>query len=159
VTQEGWAAWLERGRRTIQRWEMGTVAPDVGAQQALVALCAAKGLFRPYDHGPLRGLAISPAWLSDLLAAARHAADVLEREAFRRAVEGWDEQHVSAKGEVYSVTKYDSQLLQFLLRARRPEKFRETQRHEIGGVGEAAIHFVLSPGEQHGKAQPREIEE
>ena len=107
-----------------------------------------------YDHRE-SSAEFSAAWNE----ACEVAADVLEREAFRRAVEGWDEQHVSAKGEVYSVTKYDSQLLQFLLRARRPEKFRETQRHEIGGVGEAAIHFVLSPGEQHGKAQPREIEE
>lgn len=76
------------------------------------------------------------------------AADVLEREAVRRAVEGVDEPVFHAGQEVGAVRRYSDRLLEFLLRARRPEKFRDNHRHEV--AGEATVRFVLSPGEQHG---------
>jgi hypothetical protein len=89
--------------------------------------------------------------------ACQVAADALEQEAWRRAVEGVDEPVFQGGERVGSVRRYSDTLLMFLLRARRPETFRETHRHEVGGVGDAAIHFVLSPGEQHGKTA--ELEE
>ena len=67
VTQEGWAARLGVGRRTLQRWERGDVVPDEAAERAITAACREMGLFRTFDRGPLRGLPLTPGWLSDLL--------------------------------------------------------------------------------------------
>lgn len=71
VTREGWAARLSYGRSTVQRWERGEAVPDADAERAILALCRELGLFRSYDHGPLRGITVTPEWLSDLLAEAR----------------------------------------------------------------------------------------
>src|SRR5215207_4192887 len=71
VTQEGWAAQLGVGRRTVQRWEQGEAPPDALGEAALLAYCAAKGLFRSYDRGPLPGVTLTPDWLRDLLTEAR----------------------------------------------------------------------------------------
>lgn len=71
VTQEGWAAWLKVGARTVQRWERGERPPDELAEAAILAYCDERGLFRPFDHGPLYGRTLTAAWLSDLLADAR----------------------------------------------------------------------------------------
>lgn len=74
----------------------------------------------------------SVAW-DDALEAA---VDVLEGEARRRAVEGVETLHFH-QGEVKeSVRKYSDALLMFLLRAHRPETYREradtagARRHE-----------------------------
>jgi predicted ATPase/class 3 adenylate cyclase len=71
VTQEGWAAWLELGLRTIQRWERGETVPDAAAEAAIIAHCAERGLFRTFGRGPLQGVALTPQLLQDLLAEAR----------------------------------------------------------------------------------------
>ena len=56
-------------------------------------------------------------------AALDEAADILEAEARRRAVEGWDEP-VFQKGEqVGVVRKFSDQLLITLMRADRPARF------------------------------------
>src|SRR5688500_15168574 len=53
------------------------------------------------------------------------AADTLEAEAWRRASEGYEED-VFYKGErVGAVRRYSDNLLMFLLKGMRPEKFRE----------------------------------
>lgn len=64
--------------------------------------------------------------------ALDQAADVLEQEAFRRAVTGWDEPAISAgkwvhddEGNLVMIRKYDANLLMLLLKAARPEKYRE----------------------------------
>ena len=46
ITQEGWAGQLGIARSTLQRWEQGDAPPDARAEDALLALCAAKGLLR-----------------------------------------------------------------------------------------------------------------
>ncbi len=71
ITQEGWAAQLGVGRRTVQRWEHGDLAPDEHGEAALLALCAEKGLFRAYAVGPLSGQPFTPERLRALLAGAR----------------------------------------------------------------------------------------
>ena len=43
VTQEGWAAWLGYGRRTVQRWERGETVPDASATAAILELCGKWG--------------------------------------------------------------------------------------------------------------------
>jgi hypothetical protein len=45
--------------------------PDPAAEAALVELCHQRGLFRLFDHGPLRGRTLTPELLRDLLAEAR----------------------------------------------------------------------------------------
>jgi hypothetical protein len=54
--------------------------------------------------------------------ALQAGTDALEDEARRRAVDGWDEP-VYQRGELAGhIRKYDSQLIQFLLRARDPAR-------------------------------------
>ena len=59
ISQEGWAARLGYGRRTIQRWEHAELAPDAAATDALVRLCADYGLFREHRNGVLSGRTLS----------------------------------------------------------------------------------------------------
>jgi hypothetical protein len=65
--------------------------------------------------------------------AWEQGTDVLEREAQRHAVEGWQEPVVS-KGEVVThVTRYSDRLLELLLRGRRPERYHrfDASRRDI----------------------------
>lgn len=55
--------------------------------------------------------------------ALEEAADRLEMEAFRRAVEGIGEDRFFRGDVVGRVTRYSDRLLMFLLKARRPERF------------------------------------
>ncbi len=61
------------------------------------------------------------------------AADLIEAEAYRRAVTGWDEPAGWYKGKPGGmVRKYSDVLLIFLLKGLRPEKYRE--RTELRGA-------------------------
>jgi hypothetical protein len=60
------------------------------------------------------------------------AADLLEAEARRRAVEGWDEPVFWQGEEVGGIRKYDSTLLIFLLKGEKPEKYRERYDVRVG---------------------------
>ena len=65
-----------------------------------------------------------------------HALDagteVLEDEARRRAVDGYDEETFDAEGRLLRrVRRYDGALLQLLLRGRRPEKYRDNASVEV----------------------------
>ncbi|HZU76771.1 MAG TPA: AAA family ATPase, partial [Dehalococcoidia bacterium] len=76
LTQDGWAARLGYGRRTVQRWEQGAAVPDAAAEQAILAFCAEAGLFsRLAQHHVLQGEATA-ATLQASLAAARLAPPV-----------------------------------------------------------------------------------
>lgn len=62
------------------------------------------------------------------------AADKLEREAWRRAVEGYDKP-VTYQGEITGTYKeYSDRMLEILLKGHRPEKYTERQRVEHGGA-------------------------
>lgn len=69
--------------------------------------------------------------------ALDQASDLLEKEARRRAHDGWDEPVFGSmgtglgSGEVGTVRKYSDTLLIFLLKGARPEKYRD--RHEVTG--------------------------
>lgn len=71
--------------------------------------------------------------------AAEEAADGLEAEARRRAVEGLEEPVFGSlgagagSGVVGHIRKYSDTLLIFLLKGSKPEKFQE--RHLVGGKG------------------------
>ncbi len=65
--------------------------------------------------------------------AKENATDVLEAEAHRRAVEGWEEPVGWYKGQAGgTVRKYSDVLLIFLLKGLRPERYRE--RLDVRGV-------------------------
>lgn len=72
--------------------------------------------------------------------ALDQAADVMEREALRRAVEGWEEPVFGSvgqgmgSGEIGTVRKYSDTLLIFLLKGARPEKYRERTDVQHGGT-------------------------
>ena len=74
----------------------------------------------------------------------------MEAETIRRAVEGV-EVPVYGRGPgpnagsqvVGSVTKYSDRLLELMLRARRPHKFRDRVPTEITGAGGVPVKFTL----------------
>ncbi len=71
--------------------------------------------------------------------AREEAADHLEDEARRRAVDGWEEPVFGSGGpgrgseQVGTVRKFDSTLLIFLLKGARPEKYRERFDTKLSG--------------------------
>src|SRR3712207_2895453 len=71
LPQQAWADLLGVGRGTVRRWESGEAAPNAVAEQALLAYCRDRGLFRAFSSGPLAGLTLTPELLSDWLAEAR----------------------------------------------------------------------------------------
>lgn len=72
-------------------------------------------------------------------AAVEEAADRLEQEAWRRAVDGWDEPVFGSlgsgegSGEVGRVRKFSNALLIFLLKGSKPEKYVERVKGELTG--------------------------
>ncbi len=74
--------------------------------------------------------------------AQEQANDLLEKEARRRAIEGCDEP-IFYKGEdVGSIRKYSDTLMIFLLKAHRPEKFRETVQLNHAGHDGGRLEIV-----------------
>ena len=65
--------------------------------------------------------------------AYERGTDKLEREAQRRAVEGVPDFKVGPGGQLVEMTRYSDTLLIFLLKARRPWKFRDNVRVEHSG--------------------------
>lgn len=64
-----------------------------------------------------------PVFAEGWRAAIEQSCDMLEEEAIRRGVEGWDEE-VYQKGQlVGTVRKYDPNLLMRLMAGRRPERY------------------------------------
>jgi hypothetical protein len=61
--------------------------------------------------------------------AAEIGADALEDEAVRRAHEGWEEPVFYQGAQCATVRKYSDTLLIFLLKGRKPERYRERVEH------------------------------
>ena len=71
--------------------------------------------------------------------ALEEATDLLEAEAWRRAVTGIDKP-VFYKGKVVaSIKKYSGPLLMFLLEAHRPQKFRDGGKVEQPGAIDVGV--------------------
>ena len=101
----------------------------------VTAAAAAAGVARcvPYEHRKTDD-AFAKAWEE----AEEIAADRLEAEAWRRGVEGVEEPVISlgkvvegADGEPLMIRRYSDTVLLALLRAHRPEKYRERNSVEI----------------------------
>ncbi len=87
----------------------------------------------------------SNPWFEEFIEEAiEEGSDELEEEATRRAVKGIDKPIVY-KGEITGYTKeYSDTLLIFLLKARRPEKFRE--RQEVQHTGPDGLAERMAEG-------------
>lgn len=66
-------------------------------------------------------------------AAEAEGSDILEQEAFRRAVEGTSKPIYQGGELVGTVREYSDTLLIFLLKGRKPEKFRERVDNQHSG--------------------------
>lgn len=81
--------------------------------------------------------------------AYEQGTDVFEDEARRRAVEGTDKP-IYQRGEcVGTVREFSDGLLTLLLKARRPEAYRERQDVQLGVTGEVAVRYVNDWRDQH----------
>ena len=76
--------------------------------------------------------------------AMDQAADHLEAEARRRAVEGWEEPVFYQGIETGLVRKYSDTLLIFLLKGARPEKYRDRVSTELSGPGGAPLATAIN---------------
>jgi hypothetical protein len=89
-----------------------------------------------------RWLKKDPAYAAEFERAKEDAADKLEKEAVRRASEGWLEP-VYYKGKpVGAVRKFSDVLLIFTLKALRPEKYRERFEHTGANGGPVVVKVV-----------------
>lgn len=75
-----------------------------------------------------------PEFATSWTVAYDEGTDLLEAEAQRRAVEGVDDFKMAVDLMV-PVRRYSDTLLIFLLKARRPHKFRDNVKHEVTGQG------------------------
>jgi len=71
--------------------------------------------------------------------AEQEAADALEREAWRRAVEGTDKPIVFRGRVTAAYKEYSDRLLELLLKGHRPDKFRDRVSAEYSGPGGGPI--------------------
>jgi transposase-like protein len=71
------------------------------------------------------------------------AGDALEAEAHRRAVEGVEEPVFQGGRQVGAVRRYSDTLLVLLLKATKPEKYRE--RHDVTSSGEPLVKVYYLP--------------
>ena len=83
-----------------------------------------------------------PAFADALADADEQVTDDLEAEALRRA-KGWTEVRVAADGTTYEVHKYSDTLLIFLLKGRRPEKYRESGKRDGQEISELLKAVLL----------------
>jgi hypothetical protein len=80
-----------------------------------------------------------PSFLAAWNEAEADGVDLLEKEAWRRAVEGWD-RPIIHKGRVTGTYKvYSDKLIELLLKAHRPERFKDRVANEHSGPDGAPI--------------------
>ena len=75
----------------------------------------------------------SEVYTAAFAAAKEEAAETLEAEARRRAVDGVEEPVFYKGGQCGAVRRYSDVLLIFLLKGVLPEKYRERQQVEVSG--------------------------
>ncbi len=145
-------------RKTAQRAALSAYAQTGNLRLALEA--AKVGRRTHYDW-----LRDDPEYAAAFERAREEAADRLEEEAVRRAIQGVRRKRFTARGDPvidpetkqqYEELVYSDTLLIFLLKGLRPEKFRESvtvvqttgvQVHQVAGDVAAMAGTVLPPPE------------
>ena len=104
-----------------------TFLDGLRAGLSVSAAAAAAGVKRPivYYYRD-KDTDFAAAWVS----AIEDGTDRLEDEAFRRAIEGVEKPVYYQGKPIGRVRDYSDSLLMFMLRARRGEKFKESQKHD-----------------------------
>ena len=99
-----------------------------------------------------RDEAFAKAW-DDIV---EDATEEMEREAVRRAAEGTVKPVFQHGRKVGEIREYSDTLLMFLLKARRPEVYRENSRvvHEGGALAQVNVSLSLGEGD---RAKLREL--
>lgn len=124
-----------------ERWDRQAFLDAFEELGMVTAACEAVGISRQTAYQERqRNEEFAVAWAD----VEEHTTERMEREAYRRAVEGVTKPLVSAGKHVTDVTEYSDGLLQFMLRARRPERYRENVKVEHSGRVEQHVRMDLS---------------
>lgn len=89
-----------------------------------------------------------PEYAAAVAEAMENAADLMEVEARRRAVDGVDEPVFYKGDQCGAVRKYSDTLLIFMLKAARPEKYRERVTHRLEDPDGALARVLGVPVEE-----------
>lgn len=123
---------MSKGRQTVRTAKvretfLSTLAHACNVSEACrVAGIGRMTAYKWRDDDPV----FAEAWQ----AAVDEAVDKLEREAWRRGVEGV-EKPVTYQGEITTTyLEYSDRMLEILLKAHRPEKYVERVKNEVTGV-------------------------
>lgn len=80
-----------------------------------------------------------PDFFAQWVEAEEYAADRLEREAWRRAVEGIDKPVIHLGVITDTFKEYSDRMLEILLKGHRPNKFKERVQNEHTGKDGASL--------------------
>lgn len=107
------------------------------------ASCEAAGLERGFVYSLLK---IDPIFKKLWQESLDTAIDTMEQEAHRRAFKGTDKPVYQGGEQVGTIREYSDTLAIFLLKAHRPEKYRERFEHTGAGGGPVQVaHLLLIP--------------
>lgn len=91
-------------------------------------------------------------------AAYEDAIDSLEKEAMRRAFEGWDEPVYQGGAMVGTIRKFSDTLLIFLMKGARPGKYRDNARIELTGADGGPVQTqAVDSLDDHEKRRLRQL--
>lgn len=128
-------------RARTERWSRQAFLDAFEELGMVTAACKEVGLSRQVVYNERqRNEEFATAWAD----VEERLVERMEREAYRRAVEGVEKPLVSAGKLVTTVTEFSDGLLQFLLKARRPERYRENVKVEHAGRVTSRVELDLS---------------
>ena len=125
----------DRTVRTVEKGEWREIFLAELARVGIVgAACKKAGIGRSTAYKTYKD---DPAFASAWDLALDDAADSMESEAIRRGTEGVDKPVYQQGVEVGTIREYSDTLLIFMLKAVRPEKFRD--RSEVKRTGKVDV--------------------
>jgi len=158
-TKGGLPSWLSAGNAENLR------ARTEALQRAFLNAYAVHGVISiaARDAGVRRQTVLDwskadPGFAERMAQAKEEATDMLEREAVRRAAEGWEEPVFQGGREVGAVRKYSDAMLALVLKANRPKLYRENIRAEVSGPdGGPILHELLGNMDDHERILLRKV--
>lgn len=125
---------------TDQEWDrfFGKLAERGNVSEACLASGVSRTQLYAWKRGEVPEGTDHAAWKARYDEALEVSMDRLESEAFRRAHDGVDEPIIGRVGKdqdgiITTVKKYSDGLLTLLLKAHRPEKFKDRVASELTG--------------------------
>lgn len=129
----------QRSKRTKRNRTKFLAALDEGKGNVSEA-CAAIGIGRTAAY----------AWRRDDQDFADQWNDIVEKhtdelvsKVYERALDGWLEPVFYQGEEVGTIRRFSDSNAQFLLRARRPDEYRDNSKVEIGGIGGGPLEILV----------------